>query len=84
MKQQQSQHHLGAPAQQQGANMTDFFKTQDPLSLLQTNFSDLTLNKDPQMVNLTRKRESECCTYILFGCGNFSRRWLLVFKTNLN
>lgn len=49
-QQQQSQHNLGTPAQQQGANMNDFFKTQDPLTILQTNLNDLTLNKDPQMV----------------------------------
>lgn len=52
MKQQQqqqpSQHNLGAPSQQ-GANVNDLFKQQDPVALLQGNFGDLAL-KDPQMV----------------------------------
>lgn len=53
MKQQQqqqpSQHNMGAPLQQQGANVNDLFKQQDPVAMLQGNFSDLAL-KDPQMV----------------------------------
>ncbi len=48
-QQQQSQHNLGAPSPQQGANVNDLFKPQDPVTMLQSNFSDLSF-KDPQMV----------------------------------
>lgn len=48
-QQQPSQHNMGAPVQQQGANVNDLFKQQDPVSMLQGNFNDLAL-KDPQMV----------------------------------
>lgn len=47
-QQQQSQHNLGAPTQQ-GANINEFFKTQDPLSVMQTSFSEINI-KDSQMV----------------------------------
>lgn len=47
-QQQQSQHNLGAPTQQ-GANINEFFKTQDPLSVLQANFNEINI-KDSQMV----------------------------------
>lgn len=47
-QQQQSQHNLGAPVQAQGAN--DLFKAQDPVSIMQSNFTDLNF-KDPQLVS---------------------------------
>lgn len=34
-----------------GGQVGDFFKN-DPLALLQSNFSDLAMNKDPQIVRL--------------------------------
>lgn len=69
MKQQQSQHNLGAPVQQQGANMNDFFKAQDPISILQNNFTDLNLTKDPQMVRSVALVSLPCCRYEIEVCN---------------